>query len=111
MQTDLTSGAHHGRTGRLYVWGPSRSKRKRRNRLDLCGSPPPVTPAQARLAVGRALRGHGAPLAASGQKHRWPPWFGLGYGVVCALDVVLLLVKNLNSRDMESYLAENVVAR
>src|SRR6267378_8686934 len=85
MQTYLTSGAHHGRTGRLYVWGPSRSKRKRRNRLDLCGSPPPVTPAQARLAVGRALRGHGAPLAASGQKHRWPPWFGLGYGVVCAL--------------------------
>src|SRR5712691_3454147 len=85
MQTDLPSGAHYGRTGRLYVWGPSRSKRKRRNRLDLCGSPPPVTPAQARLPVGRALRGHGAPLAASGQKHRWPPWFGLGYGVVCAL--------------------------
>src|SRR5947208_13822531 len=85
MHTDLTSGAHDGRTGRLYVWGPSRSKRKRRNRLDLCGSPPPVTPAQTRLAVGRALRGHGTPLAASGQKHRWPPWFGLVYGFVCAL--------------------------
>src|SRR5712692_8468089 len=85
MQTDLTSGAHHGRTGRLYVWGPSRSKRKRRNRLDLCGSAARVTAGEACLAGGRAQQGHGAPLVASGQKHRWPPWFGLGYGVVCAL--------------------------
>src|SRR5216684_1446536 len=85
MQTDLTSGAHHEKTRPLYVWGRPRGKRKRRNRLDLCGSQPPVTPAQARLAVGRPLRGHGTPLAAGGQKHRGPAWLALGYGVVCAL--------------------------
>src|SRR5216683_338079 len=81
MQTDLTSGAYHGRTRRLYVWGLSRSKHKRRTRLDLRGLQPPVTPAQARLAVGRSRRGHAAPLAAGGQKHRWPPWLTLGCGV------------------------------
>src|SRR6266851_7607790 len=85
MQTDLTSGAHHERTRPLYVWGRLRGKRKWRNRLDLRGSRPPVTPAQARLAVGRSLRGHGTPLAAGGQKYRGPAWLALGYGVVCAL--------------------------
>jgi hypothetical protein len=35
MQSDLTSGAHYERTRRLYVWSLSRSKRKRRNGLDL----------------------------------------------------------------------------
>ena len=63
----------------------SRSKRKGRNGLDLCGSQPPVTSAQTRSAVGGALRGHDAPLAASGQKHRWPPWLAVGCGIVCAL--------------------------
>src|SRR2546427_503792 len=85
MQTDLTSGAHHERTQPLYVWGRPRGKRKRRNRLDLRRSQPPVTPAQACFAVGHPLRGHGTPLAAGGQKHRGPAWLALGYGVVCAL--------------------------
>src|SRR5512132_822948 len=85
MQTDLTSGAHYGRTGRLYVWSLSRSKRKRRNGLDLCASQSPLTPAQACLTVGRARRGHGASLAAGGQKHRSPPWLTLGCGLVCPL--------------------------
>src|SRR6266702_882822 len=85
MQTDLTSGAHHARTQPLYVWGRPRGKRTRRNRLDLRGSQPPVTPAQACFAVGHPLRGHGTPLAAGGQKHRGPAWLALGYGVVCAL--------------------------
>src|SRR6266568_1380342 len=85
MQTDLTSGAHHERTQPLYVWGRPRGKRKRRNRLDLRGSQPPVTPAQACFAVGHPLRGHGTPLAAGGQKHRGPAWLALGDGVVCAL--------------------------
>src|SRR4030095_3377745 len=88
MQTDLTSGAHHGRTPRLYVWGLSRHKRKRRNGLDLCASQSSLTPAQARLTVGRALRGYGAPMATGGQKHRWPPWLTLGCRVVCPLDGV-----------------------
>src|SRR4029450_2395332 len=85
MQTPLTSGAHYGRTRRLYVGTLSRSKRKRRNRLDLRAAQSSVTPAQACLAVGRPLRGHGPPLAAGGQKHRGPAWLALGYGVVCAV--------------------------
>ena len=48
-------------------------------------SQPPAAPAQARSAVGGALRGHDAPLAARGQKHRWPPWLAVGCGLVCAL--------------------------
>src|SRR5712671_1607254 len=110
MQTDLTSGAHHGRTGRLYVWGPSRSKRKRRNRLDLCGSPPPVTPAQARLAVGRALEVMGRRWRQAGKNTDGRPGLAWDMALYVPL-VVLLLVKNLNARDMESSLAENVVAR
>src|SRR2546425_6179367 len=85
MQTDLTSGAYHGRTRRLYVWGLSRSKHKRRNRLDLRATQPPAASAQARPAVGGSLRGDDAPLAAGRQKYRWPPWLGLGCHVVCAL--------------------------
>src|SRR5712691_3737342 len=85
MQTDRTSGAPHERTRPLDVWGRPRGKRTRRNRLDLRGSQPPVTPAQACLAVGRPLRGHGTPLAAGGQKPRGPAWLALGYGVVCAV--------------------------
>src|SRR6266851_5182277 len=85
MQTDLTSGAPQERTRPLDVWGRPRGKRTRRNRLDLRGSQPPVTPAQACLAVGRPLRGHGTPWAAGGQKHRGPAWLALGYGVVCAV--------------------------
>src|SRR6266702_2037196 len=85
MQTDLTSGAHHGRTGRLYVWSLSRSKRTRRNGLDLRGSQPPAASAQTRASMGGALRGHDAPLATGGQKHRWPPWLGVGCGLVRAL--------------------------
>src|SRR2546425_9623382 len=73
MQTDLTSGAYHGRTRRLYVWGLSRSKHKRRNRLDLRATQPPAASAQARPAVGGSLRGDDAPLAAGRQKYRWPP--------------------------------------
>src|SRR6266700_5775579 len=85
MQTDLTSGAYHGRTRQLYVWGLSRSKHKRRNRLDLRATQPPVASAQARPAVGGSLRGDDAPLAAGRQKYRWPTWLGLGCHVVCAL--------------------------
>src|SRR5713101_1735696 len=85
MQTDLTSGAYHGRTQRLYVWGLPRGKRKRRNGLALCGLQSPAASAQARPAVGGALRGHDAPVAAGRQKDRWPPWLGLGCHVVCAL--------------------------
>src|SRR5207245_6881040 len=85
MQTDLTSGAYHGRTGQLYVWGLSRSKHKRRNRLDLRATQPPVASAQARPAVGGSLRGDDARLAAGRQKYRWPTWLGLGCHVVCAL--------------------------
>src|SRR6266581_3467037 len=88
MQTDLTSGAHHGRTRRLYVWGLPRGKRKRRNGLDLCGPQSPAASAQARPAVGCPLRGHEAPLAAGGQKHRWPAWLVLGSVGVCTLDRV-----------------------
>src|SRR3989454_6135093 len=85
MQTNLTSGAPHERTQRLYVWGLSRSKRKRRNGLDLRAARPPVTPAQARPAVGSALRGHDQKVGGGGQKRRWPPWLVMGCGVVCAL--------------------------
>jgi hypothetical protein len=85
MHTDLTSGAPYERTGRLYVWSRSRSKRKRRNSLDLCTSQSPLTPAQARLTVGGAHRGHGASLAAGRQKHRSPPGLTLGCGLVCPL--------------------------
>src|SRR5262245_17114401 len=85
MQTDLTSGAHHGRTGRLYVWSLSRSKRNRRNGLDLRRSQPPVTSAQTRASLGGTVRGHDAPLAAGGQKHRWRTRLAMGCGLVCAL--------------------------
>src|SRR5712691_8623318 len=85
MQTDLTSGAPQARTRPLALWGRPRGKRKRRNRLDLRGSQPPVAPAQACRAVGCPLRGHGTPWAAGGQKPRGPAWLALGYGVVCAL--------------------------
>src|SRR5919202_3060763 len=85
MQSDLTSGAHYERTGRLYVWRLSRSKCTRRHGLDLCAAPSPLTPAQARLTVGRARRGHGASLAAGRQKHRSPPWLALGCSLVCLL--------------------------
>src|SRR3954451_14380148 len=88
MQTDLTSGAYYGRTGRLYVWGLSRSTHKRRNCLDLRATHPPTASAQARPAVGGALRGDDAPLAAGRQKYRWPTWLGLGCHVVCALGSV-----------------------
>src|SRR4029453_15678953 len=86
MQTHLTSGAHHGRTRRLYVWGLSRSKCKRRNRLALRAIQPPVTPTQARLTVGGPRRGHDASLAPGRQKRRWSPRLNLGCRVVCALD-------------------------
>src|SRR5437660_375905 len=85
MQTHLTSGAFYGRTRRLYVWGLSRSKHKWRNRLALRVPQPPITPAQACPAVGRSLRGHGAPLAAGGQKYRRSPWLTLGCRVICPL--------------------------
>src|SRR4030095_10112433 len=85
MQTHLTSGASYGRTRRLYVWGLSRSKHKWRNRLALCVLPSPAAAAQARPAVGGALRGDDTPLAAGRQKYRWPPWLGLGCHVVRAL--------------------------
>src|SRR6516165_8235070 len=85
MQTDLTSGAYHGRTGRLYVWSLSRSKRNWRNSLDLCGSPPPTAAAQTRAAMAGTVRGHDTPLAAGGQKHRWPLRLAVGCGLVCAL--------------------------
>src|SRR5712664_1007062 len=85
MQTSLTSGAYHGRTRRLYVWGLPRGKRTRRNGLALCGLQSPAASAQARPAVGGALRGHDAPLAAGRQKYRWPPWLGVGCHVVCRL--------------------------
>src|SRR4030095_9311466 len=85
MQTDLTSGAYHGRTGRLYVWSLSRSKRNGRNGLDLRGSQPPTAAAQTRAALGGTVRSHDTPLAAGGQKHRWPPWLAVGSGLVCAL--------------------------
>ena len=56
------------------------------------------------------MRGHDASLATGGQKHRW--WPGLPWDVALYVPlVVLMLVKNLNSREMEAYLAENVVAR
>ena len=53
-----------------------------------------------------ALRDHEAPWAAGGQKHRWPTWFAWDVSLYVPL-VVLMLVKNLNARDMEAYLAEN----
>src|SRR5262252_9886320 len=85
MRTHLTSGAYHGRTRRLYVWGLPRSKGKRRNRLALCAIPPPVTPAPARLAVGDPRRGHDTALAPGRQKRRWSSRLSLGYRLVCAL--------------------------
>src|SRR2546428_3776 len=85
MQTDLTSGAHHGRTGPLYVWSVSMSKRTRRNGLDLRATQPPAAAAQACPAVGGAFRGDDAPWAAGRQKYRWPTGLGLGCHVVCAL--------------------------
>src|SRR6516225_12039966 len=85
MHTDLISGAHHGRTGRLYVWSLSRSKRNRRNGFDLCGSQPSTATAETRTALGGTVRGHDTPLAAGGQKHRWPPGLGVGCGLVRAL--------------------------
>src|SRR5262245_53627684 len=91
MRTHLTSGAHHGRTGRLYVWGLSlyvwglsRSKCKWRNRLALRVLQPSVTPAPARLAVGGPRRGHDTALASGRQKRRWSSGLSLGYRVVCA---------------------------
>src|SRR2546430_13865646 len=84
MQTDLTSGAHHGRTGPLYVWSVSRSKRTRRNGLDLRATQPPAASAQACPAVGGAFRGDDAPLAAGGEKDRRPNGLGLGWDGVCA---------------------------
>src|SRR5215470_19458673 len=88
MHIDLTSGAQHGRTWRLYVWSLSRRKRNWRNGLDLCGAPPPIASAQTSSALGGAVRGHDAPLATSGQKHRWPPWLAVGCVLVRALDRV-----------------------
>src|SRR5215470_10979645 len=41
-----------------------------------------------RAALGGAVRGHDAPLATSGQKHRWPPWLAVGCVLVRALDRV-----------------------
>src|SRR5215471_20230494 len=82
MQPHGTAGAPHGSTPRLYVWRLSRSQRKRRTGLDLWAAHSPVPPAHARLTVGRTLRGHGAPLAAGGQQHRWSPGFTVGCGVV-----------------------------
>src|SRR5262250_2267767 len=76
--------APQGRTERLYVWCLSRSKRKRRARLDLCRLSSSTAPAQACAAVGGPLRGDDMPLAASRQKHRWPPWLAVGCGLVRA---------------------------
>src|SRR5512145_504870 len=84
MPSDLTSGAYHGSTERLYVWSLSRSKRNRRNGGDLRGSPSPPAAAQTCAALGDPHRGHDASLAAGRQKHRWPPWLGVGCGLVCA---------------------------
>src|SRR6266545_6668917 len=85
MQRYLTSGARHERTGPLYVWGLPRRNRKRRHGLDLCGRQPPAASAQACPPMGGPLRDHETPLAAGGQKHRWPTWFALGCLTVCAL--------------------------
>src|SRR6266511_2328275 len=85
MQTDLTSGAHHGRTGQVYVWGLPRGNRKRRNCFDLCGPQSPAAAAQARPAMDGALRGHEQEVGGSGQKRRWPTWVALGCRVVCAV--------------------------
>src|SRR5215472_13952151 len=81
----VTSGAHHERTGPLYVWDLPKRNRKRRTCLDLCGLQPSAASAPACPAVGDSRRNHEAPLVAGGQKYRWPPWFGMGCGVVCAL--------------------------
>src|SRR6266540_3914848 len=85
MQTDLTSGAHHGRTGQVYAWGLPRGNRKRRNCFDLCGPQSPAAAAQARPAMDGALRGHEQEVGGSGQKRRWPTWVALGCRVVCAV--------------------------
>ena len=98
------------RTGPLYAWALPRTNRKWRNRFDRCQLHPPAPPAQTRPAVGGALRGHDTSLATGGQNTDGGP--GLPWDVALYVPlVVLMLVKNLNAREMEAYLAENVVAR
>ena len=65
---------------------------------------------QTRAAMGSPWRGHDAPLAAGGKNTDGRP--GLPWDVALYVPlVVLMLVKHLNSREMEAYVAENVVAR
>src|SRR6266851_2586112 len=91
MHTYSPSGAPHERTRLSYAWALPRGNRTGRNGFDLRASCASAPPAQTCPAVGRP---------------------GLPWDVALYVPmVVLMVVKNLNSREMEAYLAENVVAR
>jgi len=64
----------------------------------------------ARLAVDALYEVMGRRWRQAGKNTDGRPGLAWDMGLYVPL-VVLLLVKNLNSRDMESYLAEHVVAR
>lgn len=75
-----------------------------------------VSPTHPLLLLKRALPWEAitgrddAAVAAERQKRRWWARFALGCVLRCTV-VVLMLIKGFDSRQMEAYLAENVVAR
>src|SRR6516165_6321384 len=85
MQTLMTPGAYDERTEPLYARGLSGGHGTGRNCLPLRGLPPPAAATQTRSAMGGTVRGHDTSLAPGRQKHRWPPWLGVGCGLVRAL--------------------------
>src|SRR2546422_1948571 len=110
MHTYSLSGAPYESPQAFDAWRLPRDQRTRRNRLDLRGLPSPVAPAQARPAVGGALRGDDQTVGRRGQNTDGRP--GLPWDVSLSVPlVVLMCVQHLHAREMEAYRAENVVAR
>src|SRR5712691_3746921 len=99
MHTYSLSGAPHESTQAFDAWRLPKDQRTRRNRLDLRGLPSPVAPAQARPAVGGALRGDDQTVGRSGQKHRRSTWLTLGCVVVCPLGGLDVREASARTRD------------
>ena len=108
MHTYFTAGAYHERAGPLYAWALPRDSR---NGAIVSIA---VSPNHPLLQLKRALPWEA--LCEVMTRH----WRRAGKiaAPVCQSDValyvplvVLMVVKHLNSREMEAYLAENVVAR
>jgi hypothetical protein len=102
MQNVFTSGAQHGRTPRLDVWGLARRKRKRRPRRALGASHPPFLQRKRVLPWDVLYEGIGWHGRRVGQKTTGRP--GLPWDVALAVLLIgLKLVQPLNAGAMAVY--------